>query len=358
MTTTPDRSTEIAAYLAAVDRHLSDLPDPIRDDLMSDLDSHLAEVAADLAPGTSLSDLLGGPEAYARELRETAETAKVPAADRVRRRLRETAAPVLARAKAAADGFAASSGHADAAELGERLRPGWWAVRGAVAALILLYWISSAQYGYTDYWVFGSLPGMIFGVATVLLGVWVSLRIGAASRDWGRRRRRWTAWIGAGIVVIAAYQFSWVYTGALPNRYVPTSSYDGASDGSYVSDVRAYDENGEPIEDFYLFDQDGEPLFIGDPFNCPFSTDHEAAEEFDAPVPEGAEEEFGYLYPLCETPAEALAEETPTPAESESPSADATPTEGTATPTGAATPSDEPTASADPGTATPSESPK
>ena len=117
MTTTPDRSTEIASYLTAVERHLNDLPTHIRQDLMSELDAHLTEVAADLEPGAALRDLLGSPEAYARELRETAEVDKERASVRMRRKLSETAAPALARFRGAADKYAVSTGQVEAVSL-------------------------------------------------------------------------------------------------------------------------------------------------------------------------------------------------------------------------------------------------
>ncbi|MFB9660633.1 DUF1700 domain-containing protein [Glycomyces mayteni] len=292
MTDSP-RGTEAATYLAEVRRHLADLPPAVREDLLADLEAHLNEVAADLEPDATLAGRLGAPAAYAAELRETVvvEGDSEPAAPR-RDRIAEARAAVARTADAATR----SAGMGDFAEFREKVRPGWWAVRGAIGALLLLYWISSMQYGFTDFWIFGAIPGLVFGLAAVLLGVWISLRIGTASTRWGRASQLWTAWLGAGLVVLAAYQFAWIYTGGLPDRYVPSSSYSYDDGSLEIEDLRAYDENGEPIEGFYLFDQNGDPVLLGDPYLCESSEDQYA----------DPYAEHGYLYPLCATPEEAL----------------------------------------------------
>ncbi|WP_205327917.1 hypothetical protein [Glycomyces sp. YM15] len=357
MTTTPDRSTEIASYLAAVERHLGDLPTHIRQDLMSELDTHLSEVAADLGPGAALRDLLGSPEAYARELRDTAEVDKEPVGIRMRRKLSETAAPALDRLRGAADRYAVSTGHADAAELRERLRPGWWVLRGAIVAALFVYWLSAAQYGVTGYSIFGSIPGLLLMIAVLLVCVWASMRLGAKSMDWRGRRRRWMIAGGIAIVALAGYQFSWLLTGIVPVRYIETASQSGDPYG-YVSDVYAYDENGNLLTGVYLFDQDGNPLWIGDPYNCPVAT----ANPFDAEstvegydqygnAVENIDDSYGYQYPLCVAGSEPTMPpgETPMPGddptaafpETAAPGEDGTPSE---TPTGepATTPEESP----------------
>jgi hypothetical protein len=348
MTDAPHRTSEIAAYMAAVERHLGDLPEPIRLDLMSELDLHLAEVAADLGPGMTLRDLLGSPESYARELRETAEVQKEPATARIRRSLLTAAAPAVTRAKTAADKFAASTGHADVAELGARLRPGWWVLRGAIVAALFVYWLATAQFDVGGYSYFNSIPGLLLGVAVLLLGVWASLKIGAKTPEWGRRRRRWVAAVSVGIVALAAYEFSWMVTGAIPTQYVETQYVD---EHGYISDVHVYDENGRRLTGIYLFDQDGNPLWIGDPTHCdeaawndPFAPETEVDEVGETADPFAEEldtSELGYQYPLCAAPGDDGGA-TPGPGEdtpSELPKETALPTEApTETPADAESP--------------------
>lgn len=363
MTTTPDRSTEIASYLAAVERHLNDLPTHIRQDLMSELDTHLSEVAADLEPGAVLRDLLGSPESYARELRDTAEVDKEPVRTRMRRKLSDTAAPALNRLKGAADRYAVSTGHADAAELRERLRPGWWVLRGALVAALFVYWLSEAQYGVTGYSIFGSIPGLLLMVGVLLVCVWASMRLGANSADWRGRRRRWIIAGGIAVVALAGYQFMWMFSGS-GIEIVGSETYydDEPSVDSYISDIYVYDENGNPLTGVYLFDQNGNPLLLGDPYSCPMAT----GDPFETVAPDaGYEEEvmderYGYQYPLCapadgimppaETPLPGDEMTTLPPTDGETPTESAAPTEGE-TPT-----SEEPTEgeSASP---TPGESP-
>jgi hypothetical protein len=359
MTDAPNRTSEIAAYMSAVERHLGDLPEAIRLDLMSELDLHLAEVAADLGPGMTLRDQLGSPESYARELRETAEVQKESLENKLRRGLAAAAAPLAARARTAADRFAATAGHADAAELAARLRPGWWVLRGTLLAMLFVYWLASAQFGVTGYSFFYSLPGLIFGVAILLVCIWASLRFGAKSTEWGQRRRRWTAAAGLVIVALAGYQFSWIITGAIPTTYVETE-YVGNNPYDYVTDVHVYDENGQRLTGIYLFDQNGDPLWIGDPSFCGESVDPFAqeADEYGRAVEEQTDvsvdtSNLGYRYPLCETGEEDSvmpdADATPTDEPTE---ADATPSEGpteTASPTdGASTSPEAPTDGATP----------
>lgn len=304
MTDATNRTTEIAAYLVAVERHLADLPEAIREDLLSDLDAHLAEVAADLAPGTTLRDLLGSPEAYARELRETAEVPKERVGTRLRRSLRETAAPATRRIRSWADRYAVSSGSENAAELFERLRPGWWVLRGALAALLLVYLLAVSQYNATGYVVHGSLLWGLFTVAAVLFGAWVSLRVGMRSQEWGRRRRWWTGAVGVALALYGLYGFS-----ALFPWYTGGSSYNATLSSEYAgaTDVYVYDADGNLLTGVYLFDQNGNPLWIGDPYACPRVPEDPFARETDWEEPAFAEEEpdfvngelYGYQYPLC-----------------------------------------------------------
>jgi hypothetical protein len=342
MTDAPKRTSEIAAYLAAVERHLGDLPEAIRLDLMSELDLHLAEVAADVGPGMTLRDLLGSPESYARELRETAEVQKEPATARLRRSLLTAAAPLANRTRAAADKFAASTGHDDAADLALRLRPGWWVLRGAIVAALFVYWLAGAQFGVSGYSLFGSVPGLIFAVAVLLVCVWISLRIGAKTPEWGQRRRRWTAVAGVAIIALAGYQFSWMITGAAPVEYIETYVEGGAYD--HVTDIHVYDEDGRQLTGVYLFDQNGDPLWIGDPTLCegsawrdPFAeeTDEYGQTVDDQFTEDGESSELGYQYPLCDGSGENGATPTPTPTETRPP--------------GEGTPSEQPTETTDPG---------
>ncbi|MDA1362112.1 hypothetical protein O1R50_20970 [Glycomyces luteolus] len=64
MTDTPVQN-DVAAYRASVERHLDDLLEDIRQDLVAGLRAHLADVAADLRPGETLEQRLGGHARFA-----------------------------------------------------------------------------------------------------------------------------------------------------------------------------------------------------------------------------------------------------------------------------------------------------
>lgn len=332
MTDTPHKSADIADYRLAVERHLADLPASIREDLLNGLEEHLAEVAADLEPGVPLAHLLGGPEAYARELRETAELSRAGLADRIRRGMWGMADPSFTWAKGLADKFTGSAGVGGAAEFGRTLRPAWWVLRGLIAGALV-----------THFFVFGGeaprravlsagILGFLFVVAIALVFVWLSLRLGIRSREWSRRGRRLTAAGGAVLAAVGVLGFSWIADGFVfrlgPEMRV--LEVGSESEAAEVSDVYVYDENGELLTGVYLFDQDGNPLYLGEPWSCdqggvdnPFERGERESAATAAPPLD--EDRYGYRYPLCldaEAPGSDASE--PSPSEpGEEPSADA-----------------------------------
>jgi hypothetical protein len=319
MTDTPRDSSEIAAYRLAVERHLADLPEPIREDLLGDLEAHLTEVASELEPGVDLADRLGTPEAYARELRETVEVEKGSIGAKLRRNL---VGPLLGGVGKAADRFTTSAGVGEAAEFGRALRPAWWVLRGLIAASLLVYLLDLDGLGFVGLMFFGALAACF---------VWLSLRLGVRSREWGRRRRRLMAVAGAGLfglgllgLVVTAQTLLFQpphevvdYTGAEVDPYgrPVEEPYPG------VTDVYPYDENGELLTGVYLFDQNGDPLYIGEPWACeeehapdPFEQDEQRIPDpfagAEAPLDEGL---YGYRYPICPSFEEQAEAATPDP---------------------------------------------
>ncbi|NUR87968.1 MAG: hypothetical protein HOY71_28110, partial [Nonomuraea sp.] len=104
-------------YARAVRQALADHPD--REELVEDLDDHLAEIAAE--SDVPLEDRLGPPIAYAAEL--AAAYGGRPTTSRRRRLLGEVRASGWYRRMAA---------------FLPELRPGWWVLRGYVLAMLLL----------------------------------------------------------------------------------------------------------------------------------------------------------------------------------------------------------------------------
>ncbi|GAB3647018.1 DUF1700 domain-containing protein [Glycomyces tarimensis] len=339
MTDTPPHTAEIAAYQLAVERHLAELPAAIRDDLVSDLEAHLTEVAAELEPGVTLTDRLGSPEAYARELRETVEVDRESARQRFKRGFTTMAAPVTRRARSAAGRFAASAGVGDVGEFRRSLKPGWWVLRGVLAAMLFVWWTA----GEIFYSPFGSLPGLILLAAITLAFVWASLRLGKKSEGWGRRNQRLVAAGGVALAAFVALQYSWL--GGWVVDLAPTNHYvEYYDEYGHVTDVYVYDENGELLTGVYLFDQDGVPLRIGDPYSCqnvmrPDPFDDGTAlpgAETSGPRSDHVDDgRYGYQYPLCQPREPSEGDESPTTGPSEeltSPGTEPTETEEATSP--------------------------
>jgi len=227
-------TADIDAYASRVRVALSDLPAAEREDLVADLEDHLAEVAAE----GDLVELLGTPEAYTAELRSSAGLPPRPG-------------PAPRERPAWLDGT-----------LGflPELLPGWWVLRGLVLGAVL---------------------GLLLG--STLLAVLFALVAVPASVVLGRRGATDTAlhWLGVALSVAAAgalvlaLGFAGGSTSYEPQRSVPapwpsddrttglsgvTNLYPYSSDGKPLQGVQLYDQNGEPVELMADTDADGRPI--------------------------------------------------------------------------------------------------
>ncbi|MET8119143.1 hypothetical protein [Micromonospora sp. NPDC005189] len=248
---------EITDYVARVRAALADLPPTQRDELTEDLADHLTEVAAE-SEGT-LVERLGEPETYAAELRAAAGAAPgggrnldqrvATAVVRVRSQLREIdtrLGPPL--------------GYATASDFLRLLRPGWWVLRGYLAAMLVTVISSGGNY-YNLMPRFGGelLAGLIMLVGFVLASIWI-----------GRRSARLTRWprsavqVGSAVLVVFALAALVNTEDRLGRDYY----YDQTSiDSQYgqIQDVFVYDSEGRLVENARLFDQNGNPIRLGYP---------------------------------------------------------------------------------------------
>jgi hypothetical protein len=250
-------------YLADVGRHLADLTDDERDDLLDDLTAHVHQVAA--GDDRPLDDVLGTPEAFAAELRASAGLAPgrsqpglVGRTDRAYQRLRTTTSAVL-------DHPWARSFVAFLPEL----RPAWWVARGWL--IVYGLWLVSAGDDPSELDAF-PLPE-VFGSAVV--GAIALVAASLASVRLARRdpapRWRWVVnaagVVGALVLLVSAddlersnvhgYRDETAYTE--PRGYQLTHP-----DGSAITNVYAYDADGEPLDQVLLYDQHGRPIELGD----------------------------------------------------------------------------------------------
>ncbi|MDG4765311.1 hypothetical protein O7632_14585 [Solwaraspora sp. WMMD406] len=263
--------TEVTHYVEQVRAALADLPETVRDDLMEDLPEHLAEVLAE-GDGT-LIDRLGEPTAYAAELRASvapdAPTADTPAPgygqragaawQRARTRLNRVdhrIGPVL--------------GYSSASEFLRSLRPGWWVLRGYLAALLFTHL------------VFGGISGPLPTPGDSVLAGLLLLAVAVTGSVWlGRRGQRPTRWPRLVVAVATALAVLWFASYVL---FHSASASDGpdaiASNGGamYLAppppaplDVYVYDSQGRLVEGARLFDENGAPITLGYPDWCELS---------------------------------------------------------------------------------------
>lgn len=233
-------------YLDEVRRALADLPESERDELLGDVETHVAEVA--LETGDELLARLGSPGTFASELRSAAGLPADPPPAMTRARLEAAARRLRGRLPSPAP-------LAD-------LAPAWWVLRGYVAAVLLGVLVGD---GLPDGWLpqVGSEP-VSFAVllATVAGSVWLGRRTrGARLAPMPRAALATANALGVvAAVLVAANLPDQGYAGA---TYIEPDVVPGlAQNGQPVENVYAFDREGKPLSDVRLYDQFGQPLAI------------------------------------------------------------------------------------------------
>lgn len=261
---------QVHAYLEAVRTHLADVPDAEREELLDDLEGHLLEVAAE--DDGSLEERLGPPAVYAAELRETAGLPSVSPAggQRLSRRMFESlerSAP----ARIIDTAWNSTSVKALRAFLPE-LRPGWWVARGYLAVA------AAAIFAYEGYYTNPVVPhalggyaqGTILALGAIAASVW----LGKTAQKQQLARR--VSLIVTGAVLVGTFS-------AIPrigDLYVQTVYAGGYvepqflshADGTPIANICPYAADGTLLSGVLLFDQDGraisntyEEFVVGEP---------------------------------------------------------------------------------------------
>jgi hypothetical protein len=216
-------SPEVEQYCDAVRVALADVPEGTRADLLEDLPEHLLEV---LAEGDgSLQDRLGTPADYARELRSVVgldwpETPRSVRAQ-LRRRLSGSAAHARQVLNRGDQELGRVVGYPRLADLVYATRPGWWVLRGWIAAQLL------CGLGNGHSWR-GLIPaagsskaaGAFVAVVAVIASVW----LGRGSRRFSVRLRAITAAATVTATIWALLILNGASTGAASYVVVPASS--------------------------------------------------------------------------------------------------------------------------------------
>ncbi|MEV4566900.1 hypothetical protein AB0K12_24300 [Nonomuraea sp. NPDC049419] len=240
---TPDQ------YAQAVREALAGHPD--REELLEDLDDHLAEIAAESE--LPLDTRLGPPEAYAAEL------SAAYGASGVRR-----GPTLLSRARAALLRTGSSSGLAGFLR---ELRPGWWVLRGyALGMLATLMLASEARL------VPANPPDWALVVLAIVASVWLGRR--------PRGRSVVLTAVAANALAAMALLAGFAGAGADPSPQVQTAAnvmLVGGGTAEGVANLRPYAKDGTPLTDVYLYDQDGKP-FTTRPESFGFEIDRSCGE--------------------------------------------------------------------------------
>ncbi|TFD58837.1 hypothetical protein E3T39_10700 [Cryobacterium suzukii] len=288
MSDTATTTQPIRDFALAVRAALSDLPADDVDDLTDGLEADLMEQAADFDDadaGAAAPDFeLGDPVAYADELRGAAglpvrgatPTVRVSARRRLRARAGAARADAARRIRSSAAGAAVL-------DFLLVLRPLWWVLRGWVV------------YAVAEIFVGGAISTVPTDpVRWLVLCAFVILSV-----QWGRGRWlpwRWLPRFRTVVSVCAVLALPLVLNltahqaaNAQASAYMEYDTYSTQGllqNGQEVTNLFAYDADGQPLRDVQLFDQDGRALnVVNDPANANNLPQLDAAGEQDLVVP-------------------------------------------------------------------------
>ena len=228
-----------AEYLARVAEGLDDLSDEDREEVIQDLEAHLAELEDDEVVTT-----LGEPAVFVAEFRVSAGLAEP---DRRRGALIEDFRERLNRG---------------AARLGEithwsSVRPIWIWSRGWLTVGVIAAVNETIAFQHFPIPTIGSsLTGLIVVIAATLFSVWLERLPRRPIRDMAS-----IAYSIIGIWSLAVGLISPIALGAPEQFHESEFPFDQmiAPDGTSIQNIYAYDLDGRPV-DVLLFDQDGRPL--------------------------------------------------------------------------------------------------
>lgn len=263
---------EVSSYLSALRAHLEDLPEGERQDLLEDLEQHLAEVAAE-GEG-SLVDRLGPPDLYAAELRSSVGLPPDGGRGLGERLLEGARRSSIGRM---ARGVAATSAYGGIRSFVTELRPGWWVLRGYVAVVGLILILAPDHQYLSDIpipipWLLGS---QAWGLAAIAAGIWASVALGREATN--RMRARVISFVvslivaGIGFDLIPRVQERLAMAAAAtyeePEAFGP--GFLQHQDGTPIANICPYGADGRRLEGVLIFDQDGRPITEVAPVTAP-----------------------------------------------------------------------------------------
>lgn len=287
-------AAHVRGYAQAVRLHLADLGPEVTEDLTGGLEADLTEALADAAPATvrdeqpqddvvlDLTASFGPAEAYAAELRRAAGLPPAGPARRRRPGLRPATAAWWSRSRARWAGrmepLTSTPQWASLRTLGHELAPVWWVARGWLIGALLVMWFARGSL---------SLVPTSGGHFLVMAGA------ALVSVQWARGRwlpRQWLPRAGLAATALGVLLVPFAVDATSSNtwgggEYVGTyeAGYEDAMnqvqyhseavayggvpgddgvwvDGMQVSNLFAFDAQGDPIKDVQLYDDRGRPV--------------------------------------------------------------------------------------------------
>ncbi len=249
---------EITEYVDAVRARLVDLDGDEIDDLTDDLHSHLAEIRAE--SDEPFEEILGPPEQFADELRQSAGLLDAPASGMSLGSFHRAADAASARIKRLLAPLAAHGWARAVADFLPELRPAWWVARGYLLTLVLALMTGGRL---ATFLLIPSIAGSTIAGFLVMVGLIIaSIRFGRRRIDagWGRAVSVVTAVLAAWVAVILFDQLSSSYLVTSYSEPVPIAFDETFTQPGSPVNIYAVLPDGTPIDQVLLYDETGEPL--------------------------------------------------------------------------------------------------
>lgn len=254
---------QAVAYLAEVEQALQGIDAEERDDLLDDVRAHIdalieAEIAASGdATNISLIEQLGPAQAFATELLDTAGLADPPRPGR------------LARLRMAARTRLSDTRVTTTRTWLRQLAPAWWVLRGYGLAIGWSGVVEGRASGdlLPVPWFLGNpLTGMIFTGALI----YASVEVGSGRRRIGSRRARFAVRVAGVLAVFSLLVASTAASADYIDSTYDDTNYEPVYDNTAlilpgnepVTNIYAYDRDGNAVEDVLLYNGVGNPLIL------------------------------------------------------------------------------------------------
>ncbi|HVR76801.1 MAG TPA: hypothetical protein VMS99_00260 [Acidimicrobiia bacterium] len=230
-----------AAYLAGVAEGLSDLSDEDREEVIQDLEAHLAELDDDQVVST-----LGDAGMFVAEFRHSAGLDE-PQRKRGFTRLRHARAVIEERSARVAEVIQWS-----------RFRPAWIWVRGWLLVTVwgMLYYGETFERFPIPRFGGSSLTGLVLAAVATGISVWLE-----QGRSTSRRQTASALYSVVAAIALLASLLNPIYSWVQQDFEDPVLHIDRltGANGEPVENIFAYDLEGHPVE-VLLFDSRGRPL--------------------------------------------------------------------------------------------------